>query len=81
VTLRHKTVTLALSEDAQSALERMALPAERPLVTAWVEETDDLGVWIRVDRPSGRHVLLVRWEYVLSVDFPLEETPPIGLKG
>ena len=44
-----------------------------------VDETDDMGIWIRVDRGVEKHLVLIRWDYVLSIDFQDREQP-IGLK-
>ena len=52
---------------------------DSPALLVDVEETDDMGVWIRIDRPDGRHLVLVRWDYILAVDF-LETVQPIGLR-
>ena len=49
-------------------------------VLAYVRDTDDLGIWISLDREDGEHVLLIRWEYVLSIDLRAGETKTVGLK-
>ena len=46
-----------------------------------VEDTDDMGLWIRVSRGDGDHILLVRCEYVLSRDFVAGEMRTAGLRG
>ena len=53
--------------------------AESAGVLAEVAETDDLGIWIRVNRPDGKHLLLVRWDYVLSVDLPDRKQTAAGI--
>ena len=74
-------VAILLSEEGLSAL-RIALPdlPDSPLIFVFVQETDDLGLWIRVGREDGDHILLVRWEFVLTVDFQAGEVRTVGMK-
>jgi hypothetical protein len=74
-------VAILLSEEGLSAL-RIALPdlPDSPLVFLFVQETDDLGLWVRVRREDGNHILLVRWEFVLTVDFQFGEVRTVGIK-
>ena len=82
MTLQSKEVGLVLSEDAREVLERIGLDVpESPMVNVKVEETDDLGIWIRNKRADGDHVALVRWEYVLAIDFLPSEARKVGLRG
>lgn len=39
-----------------------------------------IGIWVRIDREDGEHIVLIRWDYILSVDFPAGETKTVGLK-
>ena len=34
----------------------------------YVNDTDDMGIWVDVERNDGKHVVLVRWDYILSLD-------------
>lgn len=82
MTLTHQTVTIALSDDAREALERVAANVPESLaLTVEVEGTDDLGIWVRLERKDGWHLVLVRWEYVLAVDVLAGVPRSIGLKG
>ena len=74
-------VAILLSEEGLSAL-RIALPdlPDSPLVFPFVQETDELGLWIRVGREDGDHMLLVRWEFVLTMDFQVGEVRTVGMK-
>ena len=46
-----------------------------------VPDTDDMGLWARVPREDGDHLVLIRWDYILGVEFPEGKTMAIGLKG
>ena len=39
---------------------------------------EDMGVWIRIRREDGMHHILLRWEYIVSVEL---REPGIGLLG
>lgn len=69
--LNDRDVSLVLSPDGREVMQLSAinLPEDSAL---WVrvQEADDIGLWIRAPREDGDHLLLVRWEYVLSIDFP-----------
>lgn len=73
-------VSILLDSDGRAVLELSGVHfGDSPALLADVDETDDLGIWIKVERDDGSHLVLVRWDYVLSVDF-LEAEQPIGLK-
>jgi hypothetical protein len=74
-------VAILLSDEALNALQ-IALPGlpDSPLVFLFVQEADELGLWVRVRREDGDHMLLVRWEFILTVDCPAGEVKTVGLK-
>lgn len=79
--IAQRTVALILSEEGRGMLQIAAVNVpESAAVLVHVQDTDDLGLWVRTPREDGEHLLLVRWEYVLTVDFPVGETKTIGLK-
>ena len=81
MTLSQTSVAIFLSADGRELMKLAALSVPEPSVMmAYVQETNDLGLWIRADREDGPHLLLVRWEYILAVDFPVGETKTIGLR-
>ena len=76
-----RTVAVILSEEGRGVLQRAAVNVpESAAMLVHVQDTDDLGLWVRTPREDGEHLLLIRWEYVLTVDFPIGETRTIGLK-
>jgi hypothetical protein len=80
VKLIDQEVSIFLDQDGRQVMEMagVAVP-ESAVLLAEVDETDDIGVWIRVDRGVDKHLVLIRWDYVLSIDVPDREEP-IGLK-
>jgi hypothetical protein len=80
--LAERQVAVVLSEEGQAALQLAGVDVqEGPLPEFLVEETDDIGLWVRVSREDGNHTLLVRWEFVLSLDVPPHEARRIGLSA
>jgi len=81
VNISKKTVTVFLDEDGQAILEAAAVPmaSGSPGLVANVVETDDLGIWIRIDREDGVHSLLIRWEYVLCLDLAERRQDTVGI--
>jgi len=81
VRVGERTLALLLSEDGRKVLELAALNlAESSFLLVYVEESDDLGLWARVSREDGDHLILVRWEYVLAIDVPVGEPKSMGLR-
>jgi len=81
MTVAQPTVALILSQEGREALTLAAvnLP-ESAAMLVHIQDTDDLGLWVRTPREDGKHLLLVRWDYVLTIDFPVGETKTIGIK-
>ena len=79
--LAGQTVAVILTEEGKAILGQAVtdLPDSSILVT--VEETDDLGVWIRVIFDAQVHFLLIRWEFILLMDVTREQGRLVGLKG
>lgn len=79
--LAGQTVAVILTEEGKAILGQAVtdLPDSSILVT--VEETDDLGVWIRVAFDAQVHFLLIRWEFILLMDVTREQGRFVGLKG
>jgi hypothetical protein len=80
--LAGRDVQVVLSEDGQSALRLAGLELPEATLTGFsVEETDEMGIWVRVTRDDEIHSLLIRWEFVLSLDLLREKRPGIGLSA
>jgi len=51
------------------------------LLSVSIEESEDLGLWIRLQREDQIHLFLLRWEYILGIDLPSGLGKIVGLKG
>lgn len=76
-----REVAVILTQEGRDVLQLAAVGVpEGASIFVHVQDTDDLGLWIRTRREDGEHLLLVRWDYVLTIDVPAGETKTIGLK-
>jgi hypothetical protein len=81
VNINQRRVALFLDEDGRTVLELANVPMSSAAgLLVYVQDTDDIGIWARIEREDGEHIVLIRWDYVLSVDFPAGETKTVGLK-
>jgi hypothetical protein len=81
VNINQRRVALFLDEDGCTVLELANVPMSSAAgLLVYVQDTDDIGIWARIEREDGEHIVLIRWDYVLSVDFPAGETKTVGLK-
>jgi hypothetical protein len=80
--LSGQTVTVLLTEDGKQVLSlaSVGLP-ESNLLTVSVEESEDMGLWIRIPREDQMHFLLIRWEYILSIDLQSGMGKLIGIRS
>jgi hypothetical protein len=80
--LAEQHVAVVLSQEGQAALQLAgAEVTEIPLADFFVQETNDMGMWVRVNRNDGEHSLLVRWEFVLALDLRPDDARRIGLRS
>ena len=76
-----REVSLLLNEEGRQVFELAELNlTESPFVLVKVEESDDIGIWISVGRKDGDHLVLIRWEYILSMDFIAGPAKTLGLR-
>lgn len=80
--LSGQTITVILTDEGKEilALASVNLPDTHQVLVS-VEESEDLGLWIRVPRESQMHFFLLRWEYVLGIDLPSGMGRVVALKG
>jgi len=79
--ISERDAAVLLTDDGREVLKHAAVNVDESMFLAVrVEDTDDIGIWIRMSREDGDHLLLVRWEYVLSMDFPVGQPKTLGLR-
>ncbi len=79
--ISEREVSVLLSEEGRQVFQLAALSlTESPFVWVKVEDSDDMGIWIRIGREDGDHVFLIRWEYILSMDFIVGQPKTLGLR-
>ena len=88
--LKGKSATFYLSEEGESFLGSVAddvlyvsnVGNGRPgIVSGTIEESEDLGVWIRVERQGESKFFLLRWEFILGTEIGEEKHKVFGLRG
>jgi hypothetical protein len=81
VNIGQRTVTVFLDQDGQSVMGLAAVTTSSSTgLPVYVQDTDDIGIWARIYREDGEHIILIRWDYVLSVDFAAGETKTVGIR-
>jgi hypothetical protein len=81
VKISEREVSVLLSEEGRQVFQLAALNlTDSPFVWVKVEDSDDIGIWIRVGREDGDHLVLIRWEYISSMDFIVGQPKTLGLR-
>lgn len=80
--LAGETITVILTEDGRQLLKlaEANLP-DTHKVTVVVQESEDLGLWIRIERTERMHYFLIRWECILAIDRPDDSGSLVGLRS
>jgi hypothetical protein len=78
--LAGRLVTLFLTEDGERLVHQIVGLHVSPF-SAEVHEPDDLGIWIRNPRETNLNVFLLRWEFILGIEVPVDAGKVVGLKG
>ena len=80
--LAKQTATILLADDGKHVLALAAVVVpESGKILVEIEESEDLGLWIRLKREDGIHFFLLRWEYILGVDVEDAFTRVVGLQA
>jgi hypothetical protein len=79
--LAGETVAVVISERGRDALKQAALQVpESAAILFSIEDSDGMGLWVRVEREDGLRFILLRWEYILLMDLPAREVRSAGLR-
>jgi hypothetical protein len=77
-----QTAGVILTQEGRQILAPAAVNVpdnDRVLVS--IEESEDLGLWIRVSREDQLTFFLLRWEYILGVELLSGRGRVVGLKA
>jgi hypothetical protein len=81
VNLSGQAVTVILTDEGREILSLAAIDSpDQPRLRVSIEESEDLGLWIRVPGGSQMHVFLLRWEYILGIDLQNSKGRLIGMR-
>jgi hypothetical protein len=76
-----REMSILLSQDGRDVLQHAALNlADSPFLSVRVEDSDDIGMWVRVNREDGDHLVLILWEFVLSMDLQVGQPKILGVR-
>jgi hypothetical protein len=79
--LTGQKLAVLLTEEGKQVLALASVGvSESPSLSVSVEESEELGLWIRVPREDQVHFFLLRWEYILGVDLPSGTGRLVGLR-
>jgi hypothetical protein len=91
VNLNGKNASIYLSEEGKIFPDAIvggrlsvfdAGDGQHGIVTADVEESEDLGVWLRLERDGTSRFFLIRWEFIVGVEFNNDGKGRVfGLRG
>lgn len=74
-------VTGTVLSDEGEGLYTVTSSQPPAVVTVDVEETDDVGIWVQMQRESSPRILLLRWEFILGIELPANPGNVVGLRG
>ncbi len=80
VKLEERSVALYLSDEGRRVLRQAGVNvSDTGGFTFDVQESSDHGLWVRIEYNEGRHLLLIRWDYILAMDVSGGEIKTEGL--
>ena len=77
--LKNQTIWVVLSNKGRKVIGKAQLtlpPSE--VIEFYVQESDEKGLWVSFSREDGERLLLLRWEYIQSVELRWQ-TKEVGL--
>jgi len=79
--LSQQTVAILVSDEGRDVLRIAAVGvSDSPSVMLYLHDTDEMGLWVSTEREDGEHLVLIRWECVLSIDVPSSPPETIGFE-
>jgi hypothetical protein len=79
--LSGQKLAVILTDEGKQVLALASIGVtEFPSISVSVEESEELGLWIRVPREDQVHFFLLRWDYILGIDLPSGTGRLIGIR-
>jgi hypothetical protein len=76
-----RDAAVLLGDEGRNVLQLASVNiGDSPFLAVKIEDGDDIGIWVRIPREDGDHLLLVRWEYVLSMDLEAGPAKALGMR-
>jgi hypothetical protein len=85
--LSGEMASVLLTDDGNAILEMVQIGSSGSSssglnnVEVNIAESDDLGLWIRVRRQDRQRLLLLRWDYILSLEVRERSSSTFQMKG
>ena len=80
--LTGETALVFVTEDGATILARANLRSDSAnTFKVTIAESEDLGLWIRVQRNGKPNVLLLQWGYILSLEVRERGLSPLQIRG
>jgi hypothetical protein len=77
-----QNTVVVLSDAGRAAMSLVGVSVDdSAAVMLYVQDTDDVGLWVRIEREDGPRLVLVLWEYVLSLDCKVGAIRTVGLRA
>ena len=80
--LAGRRATFFLNDEGWKFLHEAAwVDTLNPFTVEVEDSSDDIGIWVRVERGSHFNALLLRWEFILGIELPVDTGKVVGLRG
>jgi len=68
IDLKDQSVTVHLSDEGRRVLKQAGWDApDTPPVRFEVQDGSEQGLWVRLETAGRRHIVMIRWDFILAV--------------
>jgi hypothetical protein len=80
--LARQAATILLTEEGREVIKLSGIASlESHLIPVLIQESEDLGLWLRFEQEDSAHLLLLLWQFILAIDMEEGLGKITGLKG
>ena len=77
--LQGRELAVVLTDDGRQALAMLGWEQnDEKTLLLYVEETEEMGLWVRSPKSRGEHIVFIWWEFILTMDLLQKEAKSIG---